>query len=88
MLYFCLTTLQLKFQVSHLTPYKEYGQKNLIISLIISAISMEVKVKKEFDTVAFFRAVKARIAKATEGMSLQEERNFWKQIREGKVKLA
>ena len=42
---------------------------------------------KEFDTVSFFRAVKEKMAKATEGMSLQEERNYWKLIREGKVKL-
>ena len=43
---------------------------------------------KEFDAVAFFRAVKEKMAKATEGMSLQEKRNYWKLIREGKVKLA
>jgi hypothetical protein len=58
------------------------------IRSLILQLEGEAKVKKEFDTADFFRAVKARIAKATAGMSLQEERNFWKQIREGKVKLA
>jgi hypothetical protein len=43
--------------------------------------------KKDFDTVAFFRAVKEKMAKATENMTLQEERSFWRQVREGKIKL-
>jgi cell fate (sporulation/competence/biofilm development) regulator YmcA (YheA/YmcA/DUF963 family) len=43
---------------------------------------------KEFDTVAFFRAVKEKIAKATEGMSLQERRDLFQKIREGKLKLS
>jgi hypothetical protein len=46
-----------------------------------------VKKEKEFDTVAFFRTVKEKMAKATEKMTLEEERNYWKLIREGKVKL-
>ena len=47
-----------------------------------------VKKEKEFDSVAFFRDVKEKMAKATEGMTLQEERNYWKLMREGKIKLA
>ena len=46
-----------------------------------------VKKEKEFDTVAFFRAVKEKMARATEGMTLQEKRNYWKLMREGKIKL-
>ena len=46
-----------------------------------------VKKEKEFDTVAFFRNVKEKMAKATEKMTLEEERNYWKLIREGKIKL-
>jgi hypothetical protein len=42
--------------------------------------------EKDFDTVAFFRDVKERIA--AEGMTLPEKREYWKQLREGKVKLA
>jgi hypothetical protein len=40
-----------------------------------------------FDTVAFFRSVKEKMAKATEGMTLQEKRHYWQLMREGKVKL-
>jgi hypothetical protein len=47
----------------------------------------EIKMEKEFDTVAFFRAVKEKMAKATEGMTLQEEREYWRLLREGKIKL-
>jgi hypothetical protein len=43
---------------------------------------------KTFDTVAFFRDVKERMAKATEGMTLQEEREFWQKMCDGKIKLA
>ena len=47
-----------------------------------------MKEKKSFDAVAFFRDIKERMAKATEGMTLQEERAYWQQLREGKMKLA
>ena len=46
-----------------------------------------VKQEKEFDTVAFFRAVKEKMAKATEGMTLQEKRDYWRLMREGKITL-
>jgi hypothetical protein len=45
------------------------------------------KKEKEFDTVAFFRSVKEKMAKATEGMTLQEKRHYWQLMRERKVKL-
>ena len=51
-------------------------------------MSTAVKKEKEFDTVAFFRTVKEKMAKATEGMSLPEKRDYWKLMREGKVKLS
>jgi len=51
-------------------------------------MNTETKKEKDFDTVAFFRSVKERMAKATENMSFQEKRNYWKQLREGKIKLA
>jgi len=44
--------------------------------------------ERDFDAVKFFRNIKERMAKATEGMSLQEKRDYWKLIREGKIKLA
>jgi len=44
--------------------------------------------KRDFDAVAFFRSIKERMAKATEGMTLQEKRNYWQLMREGKITLA
>jgi hypothetical protein len=46
-----------------------------------------VKKEKTFDTVIFFRAVKEKMAKATKGMTLQQKRDYWKLMREGKIKL-
>jgi hypothetical protein len=43
--------------------------------------------KKEFDTVAFFRNIKEKMAEKMEGMTLEEMHEFFKQIREGKIKL-
>jgi hypothetical protein len=42
---------------------------------------------KELDAVAFFRAVKEKMAKAAEGMPLQEKREYWRLLCEGKVTL-
>ena len=47
----------------------------------------QIKKQKDFDTVAFFRAIKEKMAKATENMTLEEKRNYWKMTREGKIKL-
>ena len=57
-------------------------------TLLIMYDKSSNKREKDFDTVAFFRAVKEKMAKASEGMTLQKERNYWKLMREGKIKLA
>ncbi|GHT53446.1 hypothetical protein AGMMS49982_16430 [Bacteroidia bacterium] len=49
---------------------------------------MKTTAIKDFHTVEFFRAIKEKMAEATEGMSLQEERAFWKKMRDGEIKLA
>ena len=51
------------------------------------SITVKKEEEKEFDSVAFFRSVKEKMAKATEKMTLEEERSYWKLIREGKIKL-
>lgn len=57
-------------------------------SYIFKNMTEEIKKKeKEFDTVTFFRSIKEKMAKATEGMSLQEKRGYWQLMREGKIKL-
>ena len=43
------------------------------------------RTEDSFDTVAFFRSVKEKMAKATEGMTIVEKRNYWKLMREGKL---
>jgi hypothetical protein len=48
---------------------------------------MKQKEEKRFDTVAFFRDIKERMAKATYNMSLQEKRTYWQELREGKIQL-
>ncbi len=46
------------------------------------------KETKTFDSVSFFRAIKVKMAKMMEGMSLAEKKDFMQQIREGKIKVA
>ncbi len=43
---------------------------------------------KKFDSVSFFRAIKEKMAKMMEGMTLAEKKNLMLQIREGKIKMA
>ncbi len=46
---------------------------------------MKVKTKKTFDTVAFFRAIKEKLAAKMEGMTLPEKKEFMRQVREGQI---
>lgn len=49
---------------------------------------MKIKTEKQFDTVAFFRAIKEKLAKIMEGMTLQQKKAFMQNVREGKIKIA
>ncbi len=49
---------------------------------------MKTKETKTFDTVAFFRTIKEKLAKRMEGMTLAQKKEFMKQVREGKIKFA
>lgn len=49
---------------------------------------MKSKEVKTFDSVAFFRSVKEKMAKMMEGMTLAQKKEFMRQIREGKIKVA
>ncbi|WP_182995314.1 hypothetical protein [Pelobium manganitolerans] len=44
--------------------------------------------QKEFDSVAFFRGIKEKLAKKMEGMTLMQKREFMQKVREGKIKIA
>ena len=49
---------------------------------------MKTKEVKTFDSVAFFRAIKEKMAKMMEGMTLAQKKEFMRQIREGIIKVA
>jgi len=48
---------------------------------------MKTKTEKSFDTVAFFRAIKEKLASKMAGMTLQQQKEFMQQVRENKIKL-
>ncbi len=48
---------------------------------------MKTKEIKTFDSVAFFRIIKEKLAKKMEGMNLMQKREFMQQVREGKIKI-
>ncbi len=49
---------------------------------------MKPKKEKSFDTVAFFRAIKEKLASKMAGMTLEQQKEFMRQVREGKIKIA
>ncbi len=49
---------------------------------------MKTKEVKTFDSVAFFRAIKEKMAAMMEGMTLVQKKEFMRQIREGKIKVS
>ena len=49
---------------------------------------MKAKEVKTFDSVTFFRVIKEKMAKMMEGMTLAQKKEFMRQIREGKIKVA
>ena len=49
---------------------------------------MKTMIEKKFDTVQFFRSIKKKLAERMANMTLEEQRDFLKQVREGKIKIA
>ena len=49
---------------------------------------MKTKTEKTFDSVKFFRAIKEKLAARMEGMTLSEQKEFMRKVREGKIKIA
>jgi len=49
---------------------------------------MKAKQEKSFDTVAYFTAIKEKLAKKMAGMTLDQQKEFMHQVREGKIKIA
>jgi hypothetical protein len=44
--------------------------------------------KKTFDTVKYFRQIKEKLAEKLSTMTLEEQKEYLRKIREGKIKLA
>ena len=49
---------------------------------------MKIKETKTFDTVAFFRNVKEKLASKMQGMTLAEKKEFMQKVIDGKIKVA
>ncbi len=49
---------------------------------------MKTMTEKKFDTVNFFRAIKEKLAARMVNMTLEEQREFLKKVRDGKIKIA
>jgi len=49
---------------------------------------MKTMNEKKFDTVKYFRLIKEKLAEKMVDMTLEEQKIFLKQIREGKIKIA
>ena len=44
--------------------------------------------EKKIDSVRFFRSIKEKLAARMVNMTLEEQREFLKQVKEGKIKIA
>ena len=49
---------------------------------------MKTKIEKKFDTVAFFRAIKEKLALKMAGMTLEEQKVYMQNVRDGKIEIA
>ncbi|MFM8317861.1 MAG: hypothetical protein ACKOAV_05760 [Bacteroidota bacterium] len=49
---------------------------------------MKTKTDKTFDSVAFFREIKEKLAAKMVGMTLEQQKDFMQKVREGKIKVA
>ena len=48
---------------------------------------MKTEIEKRFDTVKYFRAIKEKLSTRMKGMTLHEQREFMREVREGKTKI-
>ncbi len=48
---------------------------------------MKTATEKTFDTVKFFRAIKEKLSAKMAGMTLEQQKDFLRQVREGKIKM-
>jgi hypothetical protein len=48
---------------------------------------MKTMTEKKFDTVQFFRSIKEKLAERMTNMTLEEQKEFLRQVREEKIKI-
>ena len=48
-------------------------------------LQLKTMTKKKFDSVQFFRSIKEKLAGRMANMTFEEQREFLKQVKEGKV---
>ncbi len=48
---------------------------------------MKTDKEKSFDTLIFFRSIKEKLATKMAGMTLEQQKDFMRKVREGKIKL-
>lgn len=49
---------------------------------------MKTTVEKKFDSVNFFRAIKEKLAERMVNMSLEEQKEFLRKVKDGEIKIA
>ena len=49
---------------------------------------MKAITEKKFDSVTFFRNIKEKLAEKLSGMTLEQQKEFLRKIREGEIKIA
>ncbi|MCX6251482.1 MAG: hypothetical protein NTX61_12105 [Bacteroidetes bacterium] len=49
---------------------------------------MKTMTKKTFDTVKFFRQIKEKLAERLSTMTLEEQKEFLRKVRDGEIKIA
>ena len=49
---------------------------------------MKTMTKKSFDTVKFFRQIKENLAKELSKMTIEEQKEYLRKVREGEIKIA
>jgi hypothetical protein len=49
---------------------------------------MKTMTKKSFDTVKFFRQIKEKLAEKLSTMTLDEQKEYLRKVREGEIKIA
>jgi hypothetical protein len=49
---------------------------------------MKTMIEKKFDTVNFFRSIKEKLAERMVNMTLEEQKDFLRKVRDGEIEIA